>query len=159
MKHTFKCTVKFKGGYNGVGTIENKHLNSQISIPEEMNGPDIGTNPDEMLLSAAVTCFTITMSSYFEKNKIYTEVDYVDAIATISVEKGLQTFESITYEVYLSTQNITIDEIDLSKLLRLINKAEKSCMITRAIQGNVSVQINAIYLNNMAISSHIIPNQ
>lgn len=151
MKHTFKCTAKFTGGYNGVGTIDNKHLKSQISIPEEMNGPDIGTNPDEMLMSAAVTCFTITLSSYFEKNKLFTEVNYVDAEAVIAIEKGLQHYESITYHVYLDSVDRATEEIDISKLKRIIEKAEHNCMITRALKGNVDIIIEEIYLNDTLI--------
>ncbi|MCE4956348.1 OsmC family protein [Macrococcoides caseolyticum] len=149
IKHTFKCTARFSGGYNGVGTIENKHLNTQISIPEEMNGPDIGTNPDEMLMSAAVTCFTITMSSYFEKNNLFTEVDYVNAVATISIDRGLQTYESIHYNVYLVTKGD--HSINIEKLKRIISKAENNCMITRALKGNVNVVIEGIYLDGNSI--------
>ncbi|TDM39754.1 hypothetical protein ETI06_04415 [Macrococcoides goetzii] len=151
VKHTFKCTAKFTGGYNGVGTIENKHLKSQISIPEEMNGPDIGTNPDEMLMSAAVTCFTITLSSYFEKNNLYTEVDHVDATATISVDKGLQTYESIAYNVYLKSLEDNVQALNIPKLKRIIDKAENNCMITKALKGNVTVTIESILLDDITI--------
>lgn len=151
VKHTFKCTAKFTGGYNGVGTIENKHLKSQISIPEEMNGPDIGTNPDEMLMSAAVTCFTITLSSYFEKNNLYTEVDHVDATATISVDKGLQTYESIAYNVYLKSLEDNVQALNIPKLKRIIDKAENNCMITKALKGNVTVTIESILLDDISI--------
>lgn len=151
MKHTFKCIAKFSGGYNGVGTIENKHLKSKISIPSEMDGPDIGTNPDEMLMSAAVTCFTITLSSYFEKNNLLTEVDYVEAEAVISKEKGLQTYESITYDVFLKTLDNNRDAINIPKLKRIIQKSEQNCMITRALEGNVKVEITSIKLNNISL--------
>lgn len=151
VKHTFKCTAKFTGGYNGVGIIENKHLKSQISIPEEMNGPDIGTNPDEMLMSAAATCFTITLSSYFEKNNLYTEVDHVDATATISVDKGLQTYESISYQVHLKSVEDNDQEVNIPKLKRIIEKAENNCMITKALKGNVVVSIESILLDNSYI--------
>ncbi|RAI82208.1 hypothetical protein BFS35_000560 [Macrococcoides goetzii] len=151
VKHTFKCTAKFTGGYNGIGTIENKHLKSQISIPEEMNGPDIGTNPDEMLMSAAVTCFTITLSSYFEKNNLYTEVDHVDATATISVDKGLQTYESIAYNIYLKSLEDNVQVLNIPKLKRIIDKAENNCMITKALKGNVTVTIESILLDDITI--------
>lgn len=149
--HTFECTAKFNGGYNGVGTIENKHLKSKISIPKEMNGPDIGTNPDEMLMSAAVTCFTITLSSYFEKNNLQTEVEHVDATAQISVVKGIQTYESIAYDVYIQSLNGEVSTINVPKLKRIIQKAEQSCMITRALKGNVIVSIHNIFLDNTPI--------
>ena len=119
MKHTFNCTAKFTGGYHGVGTIENRNLKSKISIPKEMDGPDIGTNPDEMLLSSAVTCFTITLSSMFERNNIPVEIDYVDASATINNEKQVLTYESITYKVYL----ISTAQIDEKKIVNMRTSA------------------------------------
>ncbi|UBH12532.1 OsmC family protein [Macrococcus armenti] len=144
MKHIFNCTATFNGGYNGVGTIQNRNLKTTISIPKEMNGPDIGTNPDEMLLSAAVTCFIITLSSMFERNHIPALIDYVHASATINNEKQVLTYESITYNVYL----ISTEQLDEKKIVRYVNKSEESCMITRALKGNVAVSIENIYLNN-----------
>ncbi|MCU7558282.1 OsmC family protein [Macrococcus capreoli] len=150
VNHIFKSTARFKGGYNGEGTIENKHLKYKISIPAEMNGPDIGTNPDEMLMSAAVTCFTITLSSYFEKNNLPVEVNHVDATATISVNKGIQIYESITYVVYLE-RTADNESIDMKILKRIIDKAENNCMITKALKGNVEVSIESIYLDEQYI--------
>lgn len=144
MKHTFNCIAKFNGGYNGIGTIENRNLKTEISIPKEMNGPDIGTNPDEMLLSAAVTCFTITLSSIFERNHIPALIDHVHASATINNKKQVLTYESITYNVFL----ISTEQLDEKKIVRYVNKSEESCMITRALKGNVAVSIENIYLNN-----------
>ncbi len=53
MKHTFDMTLDWQGGRNDVGTLKAERLHTHISIPPEMDGPGIGTNPDEMLLGAA----------------------------------------------------------------------------------------------------------
>ncbi len=57
MEHTFYLDAHWDGGRNSTGTIEAGNLKQSISIPKEMDGPGVGTNPDEMLLGAAATCF------------------------------------------------------------------------------------------------------
>lgn len=49
MKHPFILNAVWNGGRNSDGTIEAGQLKTQISIPKEMGGPGVGTNPDEML--------------------------------------------------------------------------------------------------------------
>jgi len=43
---------------------------------------------------------------------------------------------------------ISTAQIDEKKIVRYVNKSEESCMITRALKGNVEVSIENIYLNN-----------
>ncbi|MEG0908505.1 MAG: hypothetical protein RSI45_07215, partial [Lactococcus sp.] len=59
-KHIFTSQINWPGGRNAVGNLETTALNEAISIPSVMDGPGVGTNPDEMLLGAASTCYTIT---------------------------------------------------------------------------------------------------
>ena len=54
-EHIFKLKADWPGLRNDVGTIEACNLKTEISIPPEMDGPGVGTNPDEMLLGAAAT--------------------------------------------------------------------------------------------------------
>ncbi len=35
-----------------------------------MDGPGVGTNPDEMLLGAAATCYIITLAAMLERSNI-----------------------------------------------------------------------------------------
>ena len=43
-----------------------------------MDGPGIGTNPDEMLLGAAATCYMITLAAMLERSQI-------EATATLEI--------------------------------------------------------------------------
>ncbi len=51
-RHHFHLKASWDGGRNGQGTIEAGNLKQTISIPKEMDGPGVGTNPDEMLIGA-----------------------------------------------------------------------------------------------------------
>ena len=72
-EHYFHLKANCPGLRNDIGTIDAGQLKTQISIPKEMNGPGIGTNPDEMLLGAASTCYIITLAAMLERSKIEKE--------------------------------------------------------------------------------------
>ncbi|MFK4944629.1 MULTISPECIES: SACOL1771 family peroxiredoxin [Lactococcus] len=137
-KHIFTSQINWPGGRNAIGKLETGALQEKISIPSVMDGPGVGTNPDEMLLGAASTCYTITLAALLERNEI-TVLDFkVESEATVSVEKGVFAYEKIVHDLYLK-----IDEkADYDEAYRLAQYAETSCMISRAVQGNVAIEAN-----------------
>ncbi|WP_285118485.1 SACOL1771 family peroxiredoxin [Lactococcus petauri] len=137
-KHIFTSQINWPGGRNAIGKLETGALQEKISIPSVMDGPGVGTNPDEILLGAASTCYTITLAALLERNEI-TVLDFkVESEATVSVEKGVFAYEKIVHDLYLK-----IDEkADYDKTYRLAQYAETSCMISRAVQGNVAIEAN-----------------
>ena len=69
-EHYFHLKADWPGLRNDIGTIDAGNLKTKISIPPEMDGPGIGTNPDEMLLGAAATCYIITLAAMMERSKM-----------------------------------------------------------------------------------------
>ena len=53
VKHDFKVQTKWRGGREEVGTVNGDIISEQISIPAPLGGNGVGTNPDELLVSAA----------------------------------------------------------------------------------------------------------
>lgn len=76
-------------------------MRQTISIPEEMGGPGVGTNPDELLIGAAATCYLITLDAMIER------------------------------------KNLPVEELSL---------AEKNCMISNALRGNVRLEVEAQFV-------------
>ncbi|MED3978817.1 OsmC family protein [Priestia megaterium] len=138
-KHHFHLKANWPGGRNEVGTIESGQLKTKISIPPEMDGPGVGTNPDEMLLGAAATCYIITLAAMFERSGIRQEALTMESEAVVDVTNGVFTYEKIIHKPHvIITPELTAQE---EKISRLIKKAETSCMISRAIQGNVEIEL------------------
>ena len=138
-KHHFHLQANWPGGRNEVGTIESGQLKTQISIPPEMDGPGVGTNPDEMLLGAAATCYIITLAAMLERSGIRQEALTMESEAIVDVTNGVFTYEKIIHKPHvIITPELTAQE---EKISRLIKKAETSCMISRAIQGNVEIEL------------------
>ena len=107
-----------------------------------MDGPGVGTNPDEMLLGAAATCYIITLAAMLERSCIDKESLTMDSEATVDVTNRVFTYKRIVHKPRLVLAAGT-DEKKLSLARRLTEKAETSCMISRAIKGNVEIGLEA----------------
>ncbi|MBY0090165.1 OsmC family protein [Priestia aryabhattai] len=141
-KHHFHLQANWPGGRNEVGKIESGQLKTQISIPPEMDGPGVGTNPDEMLLGAAATCYIITLAAMLERSGIHQEALTMESEAVVDVTNGVFTYEKIIHKPHIIiTSEFAAQE---EKINRLIKKAETSCMISRAIQGNVEIELEPL---------------
>ena len=68
-EHLFHLKANWPGNRNDIGEIRAENLQTRVSIPKEMEGPGEGTNPDEMLLGAAATCYIITLAAMMERSK------------------------------------------------------------------------------------------
>ncbi len=53
-QHTFTLKANWEGGFLGKGNLEARGLQTEISLPSEFNGPQVGTNPEEMLIGSAM---------------------------------------------------------------------------------------------------------
>lgn len=142
-EHLFHLKANWPGGRNDVGTIDAGALKTKVSIPPEMDGPGIGTNPDEMLLGAAATCYIITLAAMMERSNLQKENLEMDSIGVVDVTNGVITYKKIIHKPQITLKsNATGKDITLAQ--RLAEKAETSCMISRAIQGNVEVELEAM---------------
>lgn len=142
-EHLFHLTANWPGLRNDVGTIDAGNLKTKVSIPPEMDGPGVGTNPDEMLLGAAATCYIITLAAMMERSNLEKEELTMESVGIVDVTNGVITYKKIIHKPRIVLKaNAT--ERDKSLALRLAEKAETSCMISRAIQGNVVVELEAI---------------
>ena len=136
LKHEFKMQLYWPGGRNNVGTLEASKLNTKVSIPKEMDGPDVGTNPDEMLLGAAATCYMISLGAMLERAGVDGTLN-VESVGVVDVTNGVFTYEEIHHLATIHLQQNTEENRRIAK--RLAHKAEGTCMISKALKGNVNI--------------------
>ena len=140
--HHFHLTAEWPGGRNDIGTIHSGNLQTQISIPTGMEGPGVGTNPDEMLLGAASTCYIITFAAMLERAHIEKASLSMQSEALVDVTNGVFTYKKIIHCPALVLVPGTSEKV-IEKARKLAEKAETSCMISKAIKGNVAVELIA----------------
>jgi peroxiredoxin-like protein len=138
-QHVFHLKAHWPGGRNDTGSIETKNLKTIVSIPPEMDGPGIGTNPDEMLLGAAATCYIITFAAMMERSKIKKIDLTMESEGIVDVTNGVITYKKIIHRPIVTIKRDLPKNIS-TLLQKLAIKAEHSCMISRALKGNVEVE-------------------
>ncbi|MCP8617374.1 OsmC family protein [Salirhabdus salicampi] len=139
-EHIFHLKADWPGGRNSVGKIESGNLKTDISIPPEMDGPGIGTNPDEMLLGAAATCYIITLGAMIERSNLPLQAMSLQSEGIVDVTNGVFTYKKIIHKPYVLL-NENASNQQLSLLQRLVVKADKTCMISKAVKGNVEMEL------------------
>ncbi|ADO56240.1 MULTISPECIES: OsmC family protein [Paenibacillus] len=143
MEHTFLLKADWNGGRNSDGRIEAGQLRTAISIPAEMGGPGVGTNPDEMLLGAAATCYLITLAAMMERASLPVVSLALESEGIVDVTNNIFTYRRIVHRprVLLS---VDATESQIEQALRLAEQAETSCMISRAVAGNVALSTEPV---------------
>jgi len=139
-EHHFYLKSHWPGLRNGVGTIDAGHLKTEVSIPIEMDGPGVGTNPDEMLLGAAATCYIITLAAMMERSGIDKNGLTMESVGIVDVTNGVITYKTIIHKPHIVLKSDATEK-DKARAQRIADKAEESCMISRAIRGNVEVEL------------------
>jgi peroxiredoxin-like protein len=113
-----------------------------------MDGPGIGTNPDEMLLGAASTCYIITLAAMMERSGLEKNGLSLTSEAIVDVTNGVFTYKKIIHRPRIELKS-DATESDVHLAFRLADKAEKACMISRAVKGNVELELQAEVIPSM----------
>ncbi|MED0675943.1 peroxiredoxin, SACOL1771 subfamily [Aneurinibacillus thermoaerophilus] len=141
-EHHFYLKADWKGGRDGEGRISVGNLQAPISVPKEMNGPGVGTNPDEMLIGAAATCYLITLAAILQNRGIGVSDLHLESEGIVIMEGSSPRFQKIIHRPRITLEAEAAEE-QIETVVVLAERAEKACMVSKAVQGNVEVLVEA----------------
>jgi peroxiredoxin-like protein len=133
-EHHFTLQGTWQGGREGTGSIQTTGFSSTISIPANMRGPGEGTNPEELLLSAAASCYLITLGILLKKRNLPVQTIHLESEGIAVVDPVLR-YDRIIHRPKIILQNPTNEQSELA--LALAKDAEINCMVSNAMRGNV----------------------
>lgn len=139
-EHHFHFSAAWPGGRNSVGSIQCGHLATQVSIDTGMGGPGVGTNPDEMLLAAAATCYLMTLAAMLERARIEVASMAFESDITVSVDAGAYRCKRIVHHPAITLPRGAGAQ-QLEQVERLVLAADRHCMVSNALRGNVAIRI------------------
>ncbi|MEX0447425.1 OsmC family protein [Xenorhabdus sp. SGI246] len=133
---TFHAEGNWQGTLaTGKGMLNVGSLASIISVPQDLGGLGKGTNPEDLIVGASTSCFIITLSAIFQFNKIEYENISVNSEADFSITPMGPKLKEIRHFVSIqSSHDLPRETVD-----KYIKQAEKGCMISIALSGNVEV--------------------
>ncbi|OAS17650.1 OsmC family protein [Paenibacillus oryzisoli] len=136
-EHIFELKATWTGGLDGIGQLQADGLRTSISVPSQFDGPGVGTNPEELLLGAAATCYIITLGTLLAREGIVSlELDshiYVQNRPTMKVN-------AIVHQPRICVTPHR-SEAQLDKIRVAAFRAEQTCMISKALRGNVHISV------------------
>ena len=94
----------------------------------------------EMLLGAAATCYIITLAAMMQRSHLEKEDLTLESEGIVDVTDGVFTYKKIIHRPTIVLKKEATEQ-EKKLAMRLAEKAEKSCMISRAIQGNVELEL------------------
>lgn len=139
--HTFHYEGNWSGGRRGKGQIQAGNLSSVLSTPASMDGLGQGTNPDELLLSAAGSCYMMTLAFALERRDISFKDLSVTSTGTANDNGGLH-FEKIVHHPRIVLDQ-DVDEALIEQVEKLVKLSESRCMVSKALKGNVEIEVKA----------------
>ena len=143
-RHEFQLSCDWTDNSDGDGVIRfDWGAQIEFGIPVTSGGKEGRSNPEEMLVAAVASCYGITLALLFEKKRFPAFPIRIRATG----EMLRQADKSLKFTSIVLRPTITIPEGDKAKnevLLDLAHRAEKHCVISSALRGNVEITIEPV---------------
>jgi peroxiredoxin-like protein len=133
--HEYRIKAFGAGGPNGVVHAEGVLPCVSFSAPPEFLGEPGRWTPEHFLVAAVATCFVSTFSGIAEKSRLEFASFNLDAEGLLGSADGIWRFT----EIKLRPVVTVVKEEDRDRAIRLLEKAEKSCVIARCLQFKVTL--------------------
>jgi len=139
-EHSIHLNIDWPGGRNSVGEMNVGQMTTKVSIPKKMDGPEVGTNPSDMLLGAAGGCYLMTLAAMSERAELPLQEIGLKSEGIVDIINGVITYKKIIHRpTVILTDEAT--EKERKKLQRIIVQADKHCMVSRAVEGNITIEL------------------
>ncbi len=131
--HEYRIKAFGAGRRNGVVQAEGVLSSISFSAPPEFLGEPGRWTPEHFLVAAVASCFVSTFSGIAEKSRFEFVSFHLEAEGMLGNEEGMWRFT----EIRLRPVVTVLKEEDRDRAVRLLEKAEKSCLIARSLQCKV----------------------
>jgi len=134
--YQYTSQATWTSGRAGTVKAESADLPILFSAPPEFHGQPGLWTPEHFLIAAVAGCFVTTFIAIAELSKF--EFVSLEASAVGLLEKGEGGFQfsRVTIRPVLTIAN----DSDRERALRLLEKAERSCLVSRSLRSEVLLE-------------------
>jgi peroxiredoxin-like protein len=136
--HHYRCVATANADQSRV-RVSSQGLDDLITdVPSEFGGPGDQWSPEALLIAAVADCFVLTFRAMAAPSQITWYALDCDATGTLErVDRATQ-FTTIQLAVRISVP----DDIEEEKVLRVLKKAEETCLITNSLTATVTLTVD-----------------
>jgi Ohr subfamily peroxiredoxin len=122
------------GGRDGASRSSDGRLDIKLSLP---GAPGLGTNPEQLFAAGWSACFEGAMGIAARKMRITLPPDIaIDAEVDLNIADG---------DYFLRARlNVYVPGVERNVAQELADAAHQTCPYSKAIRGNVDVEINLV---------------
>lgn len=136
-EHLYKVDTAWKEGRTGTISSPGLHDTIQIATPPQFDGGVEGVwSPEHLLVAAVSTCLMTTFSAIAEYSKL--SFESLDIAATGKLEKTDGRF--MMSQIILKPVLVIASEKHTAKAMRLLEKAEQACLISRSVRSEIILE-------------------
>lgn len=138
--HQYEVKASWAGGLEGYGRFLTPAFESVFSAPKNLRGSGLGTNPEELLLAAAATCFLITLGAVLSRAGVTLESIQMKSELVLATEGALKV-QAIHHrpEIEIAGDGA---ENQVDRVREAVKKAEAFCLVATALKGNVEIRVS-----------------
>ena len=104
-------------------------------VPREFGGPGDQWSPEALLIAAVADCFVLTFRAMATPSRVTWYALDCDATGTLERVDRATRFTEIQLAVRISVP----DDMEEEKVLRVLKKAEETCLITNSLTATVTL--------------------
>lgn len=142
-KKLFTTAVTVTGGREGTAISKDGNFNMAIAMPGTQRAKEMpeATNPEQLFAAGYAACFESALQnvSKLDKTPIDTQV-----IGNVSLLKDEQ--QGYSLEIKLEVKAAGTDQSTLEKL---VHKAHEMCPYSKAVHGNIEVELEATAVDQL----------
>ena len=137
----FDVELRWTGsGAEGIGEVSGERQGFPVSAPDSMGGRGVGTNPEELLVSAVGSCYGATLFGVLQRAKLPVDSVAVSARGTVTGYPGRARFERLAVSpLILGGSTARLEEYEAAA-----HHAHDRCLIGRALAADVSYLVESI---------------
>lgn len=134
-EHEYRVKALCNGSRKGVLRAEAVSPAISFSAPPEFFGEAGLWTPEHFLVASVASCFVSTFSGIAERSRMEFASCSLEAAGLLGREDGAWRFT----EIKLSPRVALLKEEDRDRAMRLLEKAERSCLVARSLQCKITM--------------------
>ncbi len=146
----FNVELAWSGsGREGEGRIVTDDLELEYSVPAAMGGRGVGTNPEELLVSAVASCYSATLLGVLRRAGLPAGSVRVDAVGTVVDYPLRARFSRIVVSPTVVDGNPAL----LPAYEEAAETAHDRCFVGRTIAGNVDYEVGWVAVEPVPVAA------
>lgn len=142
-KHVFQVHSEWNGDSDGGGVLHTEGRTTVYGRPHQLGGEPGRTNPEELLVEAVASCYSITLAVIAERKGL--PITKIEVAAEGDVVR--QPNKTLKFTAIRLKPVLTVDSTDESvkeRALAAAHHAENYCLISKALDCEVEITLEPI---------------